>query len=214
MHQPINPFLLLYQHFIKEIWNLLTCHSTCLIVRISCSNIPTHYLFSHSLFLSLMISIYNYIFFTKTTQSCYFCKVVQYVFCEARTEFSDVVWMVIAESPTLKDIYWFYVRREQRTTNVRVTSYTIWFEKRRIKSAVHEYGRPASFGPIHTELFLGGLRSVMLVTCRASVCAVSQDAVTIRRTSILSVAKLASFRAALKHKIYFNILIYKRRRGF
>ena len=103
----------------------------------------------------------------------------------------------------------FYVGREQRPTNIRFTSYTIWFEKRRIKSAVHEYGRPASFRPIHTELFMGGLRSVMLVIYRASVCAVSQDAVAIRRTLILSVAKLACFRAALKHKIYINIPIYR-----
>jgi len=70
-----------------------------------------------------------------------------------------------------------------------------------VKFAVREYGRSASFRPIHTELFLGGLRSVVLVTCRASVCAESQDAVTIRRTLILSVAKLACFRAALVHKI-------------
>jgi len=82
-----------------------------------------------------------------------------------------------------------------------------------MKFPVREYGRPASFRPIHTELFLGGLRSVVLVTCRASVCAVSQDALTIRRTLILSVVKPACVRAAVEHKIYFNIPIYKRRRG-
>ena len=53
----------------------------------------------------------------------------------------------------------------------------------------------------------------MLVTCRASVCAVSQDAVTIRRTLILNVSIFACFRAALEHKLYFNIPIYKRRLG-